>query len=117
MAAALFNALAHPDKARADSAGTQPGSRIHPVVVDVMREVGIDLSSAHPYKLTAELAAGSAWLVTMGCGEECPFIPGARREDWLIDDPRDRPLDEVRRIRDEIAARVRGFVTREAWDR
>jgi arsenate reductase (thioredoxin) len=88
MAAAWFNALTDPSRARAVSAGTRPGDHVHPVVVDAMREVDIDLSAATPRLLTREIAAGAALLVTMGCGEECPFIPGVRREDWPLDDPR-----------------------------
>src|SRR5262247_1999596 len=82
MAAAFFNALADPARARALSAGTAPGARVHPEVLAVMKEAGLDLSGARPRKLTPELAEGSALLVTMGCGDECPLVPGMRREDW-----------------------------------
>jgi arsenate reductase len=81
MAAAFFNALAAPEKARAVSAGTRPGERVHPEVVTVMREAGIDLSTARPQNLTVDFARGARLLVTMGCGDECPVVPGARRED------------------------------------
>jgi arsenate reductase len=112
MAAAFFNA-AHPRDARAVSAGTQPGDRVHPEVVAVMREVGIDLASASPQRLTPELAAGAAWLITMGCGDACPFVPGARVEDWPLADPKGLSLDAVRAIRDDVRARVEAFGARE----
>lgn len=115
MAAALFNALADPAKARAVSAGTEPADRVHPVVVEVMREIGIDLAAARPQRLTDELAVGAQWLVTMGCGEQCPHVPGLRREDWPVEDPKDQPIDRVRAIRDEIAARVRRLIVEQGW--
>jgi arsenate reductase len=117
IAAAFFDALADPTRARAISAGTKPGSRVHPEVLDVMREVGVDLASAKPTLLTEELARDATILVTMGCGEQCPAVPGLRREDWPLEDPKGRPLEEVRRIRDEIRARVIGLLRREAWAR
>ena len=86
MAAAFFNALANPGKAQAISAGTRPGSQVHPEVVAVMGEIGIDLSQARPQRLTAEFAKGATLLVTMGCGDECPAVPGAAREDWPLPD-------------------------------
>lgn len=115
MAAAFFNQLADGARARAVSAGTSPGQRVHPEVIEVMREVGIDLAGAVPQKLTPELASGARMLVTMGCGDECPIVPGAVRDDWPLDDPKGRRLDEVRRIRDEIRGRVRALVARERW--
>lgn len=117
MAAAFFNAAADPSKAQAVSAGTQPGAAVHPVVVDVMREAGLDLSGQQPQKLTAELAAGAAVLVTMGCGDECPVVPGARRDDWPLEDPKGRPVERVRGIRDEIRARVEALLVCEGWRR
>jgi arsenate reductase len=117
MAAAFFNALADRARARALSAGTEPGERLHPQVVDAMREVGIDLSSARPRRLTDELAAGAGWLITMGCGEACPVVPGLRRDDWPIDDPKGRPLPEVRAIRDDVRGRVAALLAREGWAR
>jgi arsenate reductase len=113
MAAAFFNAISNGSKARALSAGTDPGERVHPEVVAVMKEVGIDLSNAKPQRLTSELARGAGLLVTMGCGDECPVVPGARRDDWLLPDPKGKSLDEVRRIRDDIRRRVRELVERE----
>ena len=115
MAAALFNAMADPEKARAISAGTQPGERVHPEVLSVMGEIGIDLASARPQKLTAKLAKGTHTLVTMGCGDQCPVVPGARREDWPLPDPKGRSVAEVRRIRDEIRARVSKMLADEGW--
>lgn len=110
MAAAFFNALADPARARAESAGTRPAERVHPVVVEVMREVGIDLSHARPRRLTPEVAARAQWLITMGCGDQCPVVPGVGREDWPLDDPASQPIERVRDIRDEIRARVERFL-------
>jgi arsenate reductase len=93
------------------SAGTAPGERVHPEVVAVMKEVGIDLSSATPRKLTAELAEGADLLVTMGCGDECPYVPGLRIEDWPLEDPKGKPIERVREIRDEIKRRVEQLLT------
>jgi arsenate reductase len=115
MAAAFFNATADPAKARAVSAGTSPGDRVHPVVVDAMREAGIDLTGARPQKLTAGLAAGAHLLVTMGCGDQCPHVTGLRRDDWPFADPKDQPIERVREIRDEIRTRVDTLLMREGW--
>ena len=117
MAAAFFNALADPAKARATSAGTAPGDRVHPEVAAAMREAGIDLSGARPQQLTPELAAEAQMLVTMGCGDECPVVPGVVRDDWPLDDPKGRPIEEVRRIREDIRRRVSDLVAREGWGR
>jgi arsenate reductase len=117
MAATLFNATADPRKARAISAGTAPGSRVHPEVLTVMLEVGSDLSGAVPQLLTPALAAGAEWLITMGCGEQCPVVPGARRDDWPLEDPKGKPIDEVRRIRDQIRTRVEELVDAQGWRR
>ena len=110
MAAAWFNALADPAKARAVSAGTQPGERVHLVVVEVRREAGLDLSANRPQRLTTDLAREATLLVTMGCGDECPFYAGKRYLDWELEDPTGKPLDEVRPIRDEIERRVRALI-------
>ena len=115
MAAAWFNALADPARARAVSAGTQPGDRVHPVVVDVMREAGIDVSANRPQRLTADLARGATLLVTMGCGDECPFVPGLQTDDWPLPDPKGRPIEEVRATRDAIKARVAELVQARRW--
>jgi arsenate reductase len=113
IAAALFNRLADPAKARALSAGTTPGDRVHPEVVAVMQEEGIDLSRARPQKLTPELAAGAQLMITMGCGDECPYVPGVRRDDWPLEDPKDKPIERVRAIREDIRARVAMLVAQE----
>jgi len=115
MAAAYFNQLADPARARAVSAGTSPGDRVHPAVIAVMQEIGLDLSAARPQRLTDSLARNAQLLVTMGCGEECPYVPGLRREDWPLDDPKDQPIERVREIRDDIRARVSALIASEAW--
>ncbi len=106
MAAALFNSLVNPDRARAVSAGTVPADHVHPEVVVAMRQVGIDLTDAVPQRLTDELASSANILVTMGCGEACPVVPGAKRLDWELQDPKGQDLDQVREIRDEIKRQV-----------
>jgi arsenate reductase len=106
MSAAFFNKLADPILARAISAGTHPADHVHPVVVDAMREVGIDLSDAKPQKLTAGLAQNAEMLVTMGCGDECPYVPGLRRDDWPLPDPKGQEIETVRQTRDEIKRRI-----------
>jgi protein-tyrosine-phosphatase len=113
MAAAFFNRLADPAKARALSAGTTPGDCVHPEVVAVMQEEGIDLRGTRPQKLTAELAAQAQLLITMGCGDECPYVPGARRDDWPVDDPKGQPMERVRAIRNDLHARVEALVATE----
>jgi arsenate reductase (thioredoxin) len=115
MAAAWFNQLADSSKARAISAGTNPGPHVHPEVVAAMREVGVDLAGASTTKLTPELAAQAQLLVTMGCGDECPFVPGAKRDDWPLEDPKGKPIEKVREIRDDIRERVRSLIGREGW--
>jgi arsenate reductase len=93
------------------SAGTKPARHVHPEVVAVMDELGIDLSGRSPQLLTRELAEQADLVVTMGCGDECPLIPGKRYIDWDLADPSGRPLDEVRAIRDEIGRRIRALIT------
>ena len=115
MAAAFFNQYADPAKARAVSAGTRPAGQVHAEVAAVMAEAGVDLSRARPQLLTAELTAGAAHLVTMGCGEECPYLPGLQVQDWALEDPKGKPVERVREIRDDIRARVRAFVEAEGW--
>jgi arsenate reductase (thioredoxin) len=105
MSAALFERAAA-GRHQAESAGTTPGERVHPVVVAAMNELGIDLSETTPRLLTTELAERADVVVTMGCGDACPFIPGKRYIDWNLPDPEGRPLAEVRRLRDDIARRV-----------
>ena len=113
MAAAWFGQLANPAKARAISAGTTPGARVHPEVLAAMKEVGVDLSGAVPQKLTDDLARGASMLITMGCGEACPVVPGLRREDWPLDDPKGKPVGRVREIRDDVRARIEDLIRRE----
>jgi arsenate reductase len=115
MAAAFFNALADCRKARAISAGTQPAAQVHPEVVAAMREVGIDLAGARPARLSDELAAQAHWLITMGCGEACPHVPGLRRDDWPLADPKGQSSEQVRSIRDAIRKRVEQLVAAEGW--
>lgn len=117
MAAAFFNAAADPKKAIAISAGTEPAAKVHPEVLEAMREVGIDLTSAKPNKLTPELAKGSKYLVTMGCGEACPVVPGAKVLDWPLQDPKGQSKDAVLKIRDQVRERVRELVEGEGWAR
>src|SRR5215471_19325398 len=117
MAAAWFNALADETKARAISAGTEPGTRVHPEVLTAMREVGIELEGVKPQKLTDELAGTASILVTMGCGETCPVVPGLRRLDWPLEDPKGKPVERVREIRDDVRARVAALLEAEGWTR
>jgi arsenate reductase (thioredoxin) len=117
MSAAFFNQLADPELARGISAETQPAEHVHPVVVDAMREVGIDLSNAKPQKLTAELAQNAEMLVTMGCGDECPYVPGLRRDDWPLPDPKGQGIESVRLTRDEIKRRILQLLAQEQLSR
>jgi arsenate reductase len=115
MAAAWFNKMCDRMKARAISAGTQPGERVHPEVVQVMGEEGIDLTGVKPQFLSAELAQQATLLVTMGCGDACPFVPGLQKFDWPLQDPKGQPLESVRKIRDEIRARVTELAEKRNW--
>jgi len=117
MAAAWFNALVDPSKARAVSAGTQPADRVHPIVVDAMRETGIDVSANRPQRLTDELARSANLLVTMGCGDECPFVPGLQTDDWPLADPKGQAIEEVRATRDNIRGRVISLLRARGWIR
>lgn len=117
MAAALFNQLADSGKARALSAGTAPGTRVHPEVVAVMDELGVELGTAIPRLLTDDLARGAQLLITMGCGDACPMVSGLERLDWPLLDPKGRPLEEVRMIRDEIQSRVIALLQERSWQR
>ena len=109
MSEALFARSAE-NRHQAESAGTTPAERVHPEVVEAMRELGVDLAGRTPQKLTREAAERADVVVTMGCGDECPYIPGRRYVDWDLPDPKGRPLDEVRAIRDDIASRVEQLV-------
>ena len=115
MAAAWFNKMCDRTKARAISAGTEPGERVHPEVVQVMREKGIDLTGTKPQFLSAELAQHATLLVTMGCGDACPYVPGLQKLDWTLQDPKGQPLESVRKIRDEIRARVTELAEKRNW--
>jgi arsenate reductase (thioredoxin) len=115
MAAAWFNSMVDETKAVGISAGTEPGPRVHPEVLEAMREVGIDLSDAKPRQLTDELAKDSTILITMGCGEQCPHIPGLRRMDWPLEDPKGKPIERVREIRAEVKQRVLELLQAEGW--
>jgi arsenate reductase (thioredoxin) len=110
MAAAFFNQLSDLKMAMAVSAGTDPGARVHPEVQAVMQEIGIDLSNAKPQRLTEELAQEAQLLITMGCGDKCPYVPGLRRDDWPLRDPKGLSLDEVRIIREEIKEKVQSLL-------
>ena len=117
MSQALFEAAAR-GRHEARSAGTTPGDRVHPSVVEVMRERGVDLAERRPRGLDMEMAQWADVVVTMGCGDACPYIPGKRYLDWDLPDPKDLPVPEVRAIRDEIERRVQGLVDKlDAADR
>ncbi|MHB8302592.1 MAG: arsenate reductase/protein-tyrosine-phosphatase family protein [Acidobacteriaceae bacterium] len=116
MAAAFFNAFADPECGRAVSAGTNPAGHVHPEVLVAMQEVNLDLSHAKPQKLTPELAEDADVLITMGCGEQCPYVPGLRREDWPLADPKGQDLDAVRAIRDQVRNRVLQLILHEGVD-
>jgi arsenate reductase len=115
MAAAWFNRLVDPNKAVAVSAGTEPGTRVHPEVLQTMQEVGIDLAGNSPRFLSQELAEGASLLITMGCGEACPVVPGLERQDWPLEDPKGKPLERVREIRDQVRARVVALLINRGW--
>ena len=115
MAAGWFNRLADPAKAHAISAGTDPAPRVHPEVVTVMNEAGIDLAAAPTTRLTPDLANQAHLLITMGCGDQCPVVPGLKRDDWPLEDPKGKSSAQVRAIRDEIRRRVEALIAREGW--
>lgn len=117
MAAAFFNRLADPAKARAISAGTQPGAEVFPEVRQVLHEIGIDLDVPRPRLLTTEVARQASILITMGCGESCPVVPGVKRQDWPLPDPKGQPLPVVRKVRDAIRGRVQELIEAEGWGR
>jgi len=112
MAAAFFKQLADPSKAKAISGGTRPLRAVHLEAAVAMREVGIDISLVQPQKLTPQPAA---LLVTMGCGDECPVLPGVERADWPLEDPKGKPIEQVRAIRDEIRGRVEALIAQRKW--
>jgi len=110
MAAAFFNKHRTQDTVKGISAGTNPAPEVHGVVREIMLEVGVDLSNITPVKLTPELAGAVSTIVTMGCGETCPHVPGVKIVDWKITDPKNKPIDEAREIRNEIEDKVRAFI-------
>lgn len=115
MAAAWFNKMCDRTKARAISAGTQPGERVHREVVEVMREEGIELANVKPQFLSEELVRQGNLLVTMGCGDACPYVPGLKKLDWPLTDPKGQPIETVRKIRDDIRQRVTELATDSNW--
>ena len=115
MAAAWFNQICDGRKARAISAGTQPAERVHPEVVEAMREEGIELGGVRPQFLSSELARQATLLVTMGCGDACPYVPGLKKVDWALEDPKAKSLETVREIRDEIRGRVEALASERGW--
>ncbi len=117
LAAAFFVSLADPAKARAAFAGTQPGERVHPEVIAAMRELGIDVARARPRLLDEPLARAASLLVTLGCGDACPYVPGLERTDWPLEDPKGQSPERVRAIRDEIRARVEPLLAERGWGR
>jgi len=117
MARAFFEQMADPAKAAGLSAGTEPGARVHPEVLAAMHEVGLDLGAARPQLLTRALAAQASLLVTMGCGERCPYVPGLKIVDWELEDPKGQPVERVREIRDDIRRRVGELVAANGWAR
>jgi arsenate reductase (thioredoxin) len=117
MAAAWFNELVDPAKAKGISAGTEPGTRVHPEVVTAMGEVGINLADGKPQFLSDDLAKTSSLLITMGCGEACPHIPGLKRDDWPLEDPKGKSVERVREIRDDIRGRVVALLRQNGWEK
>lgn len=115
MAAGFFNAIANPEKAKAISAGTEPAKEVNPDVVLIMKEEKINILSAHPQKLTEDIAQKAHLLITMGCGEACPVVPGLRREDWPLQDPKGQSIETIRKIRDDIKQRVEQLIAAEGW--
>jgi arsenate reductase len=110
MAGAFFNALADRSKAFAVSAGSEPAKAVHPEVLTVMQEIGIDLSSAVPQLLTEELVCDADSLITMGCGDKCPYVPGVKRADWKLPDPKGQSLETVRETRDAVKKLVEQLI-------
>jgi arsenate reductase len=117
IAAAFFKMIADPAKAQAISAGTQPAKHVHPEVRAAMREIGIDLSGVEPTLLTERLAGSVQVLVTMGCGEACPYVPGVERLEWEIPDPKGQSIERVRAIRDDVHRRVEALIAGHGWQR
>jgi len=115
MAEAFFNKYADTSKVSAISAGTQPEKQVHPIVVEIMNDVGIDLSQNVPKKLTSHLLNSAQFLVTMGCEEDCPYKPTLKTIEWKFDDPKNMTLDQARRLRDHIEIQVKTFLAQNLW--
>jgi arsenate reductase len=115
MAAAIFNRLADPRKARAISAGSHPEKAVYPEVIDAMSAIDVDLSHAQTRKLTPAVAQQAQVVVTMGCGDECPHVPDVKRDDWAVEDPRGKQPGQIRAIRDDIARRVKTLIESNDW--
>jgi arsenate reductase len=115
MASAFFNKFANPKRAFAVSAGTRPAQEVHGEVVAAMGEIGIDLSQARPAYLSSDVCEGAHILITMGCGDECPLVPGVERDEWTIDDPHGKPPQTVRLIRDQIQKCVTDLIRERRW--
>jgi arsenate reductase len=115
MAAAFFNSFCAPALVRGISAGPRAGDRVQPEVLEAMKEIGFDLRNPRPQLLTPELAKSADLLVTFACDELCPVVPGQRRMDWSLRAPEEQPIDEVRRIRDELRGRIWRLVAKEGW--
>jgi arsenate reductase (thioredoxin) len=115
MAAAFFNKYSDVTKAKAISAGTEPAERVHPEVQSVMSELGFNLSTAKPTRLTSALAETANLLVTMGCGEKCPYVAGLKIIDWQLEDPKGKGLESVRLIRDKIKNLVSELIVANGW--
>lgn len=109
MAAALTQLVGGP-RVRVRSAGSMPGERVHPLVVEAMREIGVDLAKELPKVLTPDAVRAADVVITMGCGDACPVFPGKSYRDWKLDDPKGRPIEDVRRIRDDIRIRVEALL-------
>lgn len=117
IANAFFNQLADPTKAHSIAAGLAAAGRVYDEVIEVMNEVGVDLSRVQPVELTGRMLTDLDFLVTLGCPERCPTIPVARRQDWQLRDPQGVALAEVRKIRDEIQGLVKNLIRDKGWDR
>ena len=115
MASAFFNKFANPKRAFAVSAGTRPAQAVHAEVVAAMREIGVDLSQAKPEYLSSDVCKGAHILITMGCGDQCPLVPGVERDEWTIDDPQGKPPQTVRLIRDQIKKFVTDLIRERRW--
>jgi arsenate reductase len=115
MAAAFFNELADKEKARAISAGIKPATTVYLEALVAMQEIGIEIVHCVPQKMNYQSCSDARHVITFGCGDECPVVFGATTQDWFVGDPRGKPLERVREIRDEIKTQVEAFLTKHAW--